>query len=233
MNANTATNANLYRINADFISQHIPADAKIESVYIPYIHVEYDATTICVLFQHILGTVCRIDSIAKNQTNPYYKSVFVYYYENNFYNIDRSQVIVQESGAMKIYPRNYITRCNISYKRFKGDTGMYLKCRNIKPEEYLVLLPNKTMFPDTTLTLEEIEAQMDRIEDVIGQKDVIGESPELETLAANREFLSELYYVRNTYNADYKDVTFDTPINIHQLAQNIKLLEDRLAAAAV
>jgi hypothetical protein len=231
MNANTATNANLYRINADFISQQIPADAKIASVYIPYIHVEYDATTICVLFQHILGTVCRIDFIAKNQTNPYYRSVFIYYYENNFYNIDRSQVIVQESGAMKIYPRNYIARCNISYKRFKGDTGMYLKSRNIKPEEYLVLLPNKTMFPDTTLTLEEIEAQMDRLEDVIGQKDVIGESQELETLAANREFLSELYYVRNTYNADYKDVTFDTPINIHQLAQNIKLLEDRLAAA--
>jgi hypothetical protein len=116
---------------------------------------------------------------------------------------------------------------------------MYLKCRNIKPEEYLVLLPNKTVFPDTTLTLEEIEAQMDRLEDVIGQKEIIGQkdvvdqTKELETLAANREFLAELYYARNTYSADYKDVTFDTPINIHQLAQNIKLMEDRLAAASV
>jgi len=84
------------------------------------------------------------------------------------------------------------------------------------------------MFPDTTLTLDEIEARFDAMGTKL-TKEELKDQNELDILAENREYLQELRYAENTPGYPY----LDTSINIHQLAQNVKLMEERYASETI
>ena len=182
----------IYMMNSRFIYENGLNTAKLVSVYIPYINCSYDNYAICCVFQNMFGTVSRIDSVYNNSKNPNFKSIFVYYYENNFFGYNRPPVEVQENGTIKMFPM------------FHSQT------------EFWLLLPNKTPFPDTMLTLDEIYIKM--VELNKNQND----TKELQMLDLNAKFLNEISAFRNGW------FNYDTTINVHQLAQNIKLMEDRL-----
>ena len=194
---------NIYSINTDFIKQQ--GFDKLASIYIPSIHKDYDTHTICIIFQRMFGTVCRIDRVANTTSSADFQSIFVYYYENNYYGEPREPLINN-----RVYPGKYVPIRSL------------FRQSHIKPTEFWVALPNKTMFPDTTLTLDEIEAKLN----VMGSdlmREEIKDQGELDILAENRKYLEELRYAENTPGYPY----LDTTINIHQLAQNVKLMKDR------
>jgi hypothetical protein len=99
----------------------------------------------------------------------------------------------------------------------------------INRNEFWVLLPNKKMFPDTTLTLDEISQRFDRMgmdlgDDLKSQGQTDQDTlDELAILSENREYLRELRHAQKTPNCQY----LDTTVNIHQLAQNVQLMEER------
>jgi hypothetical protein len=175
------------------------------SVYIPSIHREYDVTTIAIVFQRLFGTVYRVDSVY-NEDKPNFKSVFVYYYENNYFNEARIPI----AGNM-VFPGHFVQNRQIFSKT------------PVKPTEYWLIFENKTMFPDTTLTLDEISKRLDIMEAYLKNDK---EEQELDILAENGGYLRELRYAQNTHGSRF----LDTTINIHQLAQNLKLMEDRYVA---
>ena len=185
---------NIYRINAGFNTTGLP----LKSVYIPSIHRHYDVTTICGIFIKSFGVVCRIDRIEKTQPERDFQSMFVYYYET---------VQLQNN---RVYPSNYTSN------------RQTLRRSPINQNEFWVLLPNKKMFPDTTLTLDEISQRFDQME-----HDLQAQEDELAILSENREYLRELRYAQNT-----PCYYLDTSINIHQVAQNLLLMEDRYAVKA-
>jgi len=204
---------NIYSINTDFIGQQ--GFDKLASVYIPSIHKDYDTHTICYVFQRLFGTVCRIDRVANTTSSADFQSVFVYYYENNYYN-ERREPLVNN----RVYPGKYVPM-----RRTLNDRA---KQGQIKHTEFWVVLPNKTMFPDTTLTLDEIEARFDAMGTKLTTEELKDQN-ELDILAENREYLQELRYAENTPGYPY----LDTSINIHQLAQNVKLMEERYASETI
>jgi hypothetical protein len=191
---------NIYSFYPEFIEAS--GFKNMVSVYIPSIHRDYDATTISYVFQRLFGTVYRIDNVYNDET-PNYKSVFVYYYENNYFNEKRNQLT-----GNKVFPRHYVHNRQI------------FRASPIKPTEYWLIFENKTMFPDTTLTLNEISNRLDVMEAKLTDEQ------ELNILAENRGYLKELEYAENTEGSRY----LDTTINIHQLAQNVKLMEERYLA---
>lgn len=194
---------NIYSFYSEFIET--AGFKNLVSVYIPSIHRDYDVTTISFVFQRLFGTVHRIDSVY-NEEKPNFKSVFVYYYENNYFNEKR-----QPLTGNKVFPSHYVQNRQI------------YRASPIKPTEYWLIFENKTMFPDTTLTLAQILKRLDVMEaDLRREK----EEQELNILAENRGYLRELEHAENTPGSPY----LDTTINIHQLAQNLKLMEDRYVA---
>lgn len=195
---------NIYRINAEFNRQQ--GFDKLASVYIPSIHKDYDTHTICLIFQRLFGTVCRIDRVANTTSSADFQSVFVYYYENNYYN-ERREPLVNN----RVYPGKYVNK-----------RSLFIKQTQIKPTEFWVALPNKTMFPDTTLTLDEISLRLEEMGERL-MREELEDQDELDILAQNREYLRELRYAENTPGCLY----LDTTINIHQLAQNVKLMIER------
>ena len=88
--------------------------------------------------------------------------------------------------------------------------------------EFWMLLPNNSSVSYTTLTLDQIQYQMD---DILAAK-VVNNAEESAALTANREFLVELRKKQNRVTPPYQD----TSINVHQLARNIELMETRLRA---
>ena len=191
-------------INADFIkAQGLDKTGKRLSVYIPSVHISYDNITINNIFQMVFGTVCRIDSVY-NQTNQNFKSIFVYYYENAFV---RGALDVQPNGAIKIYPYAYTQYTRRVYGTQK---------------EYWLVFENTSTFPDTTLSLDEISVRMHEMERKLIQD---SNAAELEILHLNIMYINCLYEKQNRGNY------YDAPINVHQLAQNIKLMEERYVAS--
>lgn len=191
-------------VNADFIkAQGLDKTGKRLSVYIPSVHISYDNITINNIFQMVFGTVCRIDSVY-NQTNQNFKSIFVYYYENAFV---RGALDVQPNGAIKIYPYAYTQYTRRVYGTQK---------------EYWLVFENTSTFPDTTLSLDEISVRMHEMERKLIQD---SNAAELEILHLNIMYINCLYEKQNRGNY------YDAPINVHQLAQNIKLMEERYVAS--
>ena len=178
----------------------------IVSVYIPSISCDYDTYTIGFIFQQLFGIVYRIDSVYNTSANPNFKSIFVYYYQYSAFEAIESN---------KIFPGQYVP-CKQLYRRTP-----------INPAEYWLIFPNKTMFPDTTQTLEQIGEKMYYLESIL-----IAEvnDEELEILRLNRTYLNELHYVQNNREYFYFPVSYylNTTINVHQLAQNVKLMEERM-----
>jgi hypothetical protein len=195
---------NIYSMNTEFIRQQ--GFDKLASAYIPSIHKDYDTYTICLIFQRLFGTVCRIDRVANTTSSADFQSVFVYYYENNYYN-ERREPLVNN----RVYPGKYTNKRNL-----------FIKQTQIKPTEFWVALPNKTMFPDTTLTLDEISSRLETMRANL-MREELEDQDELDILAENCEYLRELRYAENTPGCLY----LDTRINIHQLAQNVKLMIER------
>jgi hypothetical protein len=201
------TNNNIYRINAGVNTDGLT----LKSVYIPSIHRDYDVSTICYVFQTMFGTVCRIDRVEKTKSEPVFQSMFIYYYENGQNACEQNRV----------YPAKYV------------QNRQFLRKSPVGPNEYWVILPNKKMFPDTTLTLDEISQRFDRMEVDLGddlksqrkENEQIDQDTlnELAILSENREYLRELQHAQNTPKSYY----LDTTVNIHQLAQNLQLMEDR------
>ena len=194
---------NIYSMNTEFIKQQ--GFDKLASVYIPSIHKDYDTYTICLIFQRLFGTVCRIDRVANTTSSADFQSVFVYYYENNYFN-ERRELLVNN----RVYPGKYVPIRSL------------FRQSHIKTTEFWVALPNKTMFPDTTLTLDEISSRIEEIGERLVREE-LKDQDELDILAENREYLLELRYAENTPGYPY----LDTTINIHQLAQNVKLMIER------
>ena len=195
---------NIYSINTEFIRRQ--GFDKLASVFIPSIHKDYDTYTICLIFQQMFGTVCRIDRVANTTSNPDFQSVFVYYYENNYLNVKREPLVNN-----RVYPSKYTNK-----------RSLFIKQTQIKPTEFWVVLPNKTMFPDTTLTLDEISSRLETMRANL-MREELEDQDELDILAENCEYLRELCYAENTLGCLY----LDTTINIHQLAQNVKLMIER------
>ena len=194
-------------VNADFIkAQGLDKTGKRLSVYIPSVHISYDNITINNIFQMVFGTVCRIDSVY-NQTNQNFKSIFVYYYENAFLTANRGALDVQPNGAIKIYPYAYTQYTRRVYGTQK---------------EYWLVFENTSTFPDTTLSLDEISERMHEMERKLIQD---SNAAELEILHLNIMYINCLYEKQNRGNY------YDAPINVHQLAQNIKLMEERYVAS--
>jgi hypothetical protein len=195
---------NIYNMNTEFIRQQ--GFDKLVSVFIPSIHKDYDTYTICLIFQRLFGTVCRIDRVANTTSSADFQSVFVYYYENNYFN-ERREPLVNN----RVYPAKYTNK-----------RSLFIKQTQIKPTEFWVVLPNKTMFPDTTLTLDEISLRLEEMGEHLVREELKDQN-ELDILAENREYLLELRYAENTPGYPY----LDTRINIHQLAQNVTLMIER------
>lgn len=186
-------NNNIYRINAGVNTNGLT----LKSVYIPSIHRDYDVNAICNVFHALFGTVTRIDRIEKTEPEREYQSMFVYYHE-------RVNTALNDKNN-RVYPGRYV------------QNRQFLRRTPIGPKEFWVVLPNKKMFPDTTLTLDEISSGFDRME-----ADIQGDAEELAILSENREYLRELRYAQNT-----PCYYLDTRINIHQVAQNLYLMEER------
>lgn len=184
---------NIYRINAGVNTNGLT----LKSVYIPSIHRDYDVNAICNVFHALFGTVTRIDRIEKTEPEREYQSMFVYYHE-------RVNTALNDKNN-RVYPGRYV------------QNRQFLRRTPIGPKEFWVVLPNKKMFPDTTLTLDEISSGFDRME-----ADIQGDAEELAILSENREYLRELRYAQNT-----PCYYLDTRINIHQVAQNLYLMEER------
>ena len=200
------TTNNIYRINAGVNTD----DLTLKSVYIPSIHRDYDVSTLCYVFQTLFGIVCRIDRIEKTEVEPVFQSMFIYYYENAKNSCDHNSC---DQNQNRVYPAKYVQNRQILRKSPVG------------PNEYWVILPNKKMFPDTTLTLDEISQRFDKMESDLsgGSASKEDTDKELAILSENREYLRELRYSQNTPNCYY----LDTTVNIHQLAQNLQLMEER------
>ena len=191
-------------LNAGFIkSQGLDKTGNKLSVYIPSVHVSYDNILINHIFQMLFGTVCRIDSVY-SPTNKNFKSIFVYYYENTFLTANRE---VQPNGAIKIYPYAY---------------AQYTRRVFGSPKEYWLIFENTSTFPDTTLSLDNLSERMHDMEHKLIQE---YNDAELEILHLN------FMYIYCLYEKQLGSYYYDTPINVHQLAQNIKLMEDRYVSA--
>jgi hypothetical protein len=210
---------NIYSMNTEIIRQQ--GFDKLVSVFIPSIHKDYDTYTICLIFQQMFGTVCRIDRVANTTSNPDFQSVFVYYYENNYYNVKREPLVNN-----RVYPGKYTNKRSLFNRQIQLQPAEFFQDTairsHIKPTEFWVVLPNKTMFPDTTLTLDEIRLRLETMRANL-MREELEDQDEVYILAENCDYLQELFYAENTPGCLY----LDTTINIHQLAQNVKLMIER------
>ena len=190
---------NIYIINAEYIKEK--GYTNLKSVYIPSVHRDYDTYTFCAIFYEVFGIICRIDRVQNTTSDDNFQSVFIYYYETK----------TPKLAKNRLYPINYVQKRTLYDYSF------------VKPNEFWVILPNKTLFPDTTMTLAEISAGFDEMKKILDSKEM-QDQDELDSLMENRLYLAELYAAENTPGFPY----LDTNHNIHQVAQNLKLMRERL-----
>jgi ATP-dependent RNA circularization protein (DNA/RNA ligase family) len=124
---------------------------------------------------------------------------------NNFFKETRIP-----SKGNKIFPRNYVPTRSIRGTKL------------INENEFWIILPNQTSFEDTTKTLDELGEEIKLLEQVDLTKE------EEDILKENKIYFAELQTVENEIDYDYYH---DTKINIHQLAQNLNLMMDRIATS--
>ena len=175
------------------------------AVYIPSIHVNYTNADIWYVLEYYYGIVTRIDTVSvktADGTSSKFKSAFVYFTTNMFDQDFSKQIRINPSVAV-----NY-----------------HNKSREIRNNEFWMLLPNNSSVSYTTLSLDQIETQMDML-----VPKVATDAEESAALTANRAFLVELRNKQNRVTPPYKD----TSINVHQLARNIELMEQRMRCVVV
>ena len=189
----------IYTINAEYIKEK--GYTNLKSVYIPSVHRDYDTYTFCAIFYEVFGIICRIDRVQNTTSDDNFQSVFIYYYETK----------TPQLAKNRLYPINYVQKRTIYEYSF------------VKPSEFWVILPNKTTFANTTMTLDEISAGFDEMKKILDSKEM-QDQDELDALMENRLFLAELYAAENTPGFPF----LDTNRNIHQIAQNLKLMRERL-----
>ena len=201
------TKFNIYHESRD--SLEMSSRSKTVSVYIPTVHVRYTNSAICHVFEHYFGVVDRIDTVtikSKDDAHSNFKAVFVHYFP-----MTKNDLIqdVEKNGSMTINPN-----VNTPYM----NRYFWQANPKIRNSEYWMMLANKHFVPHTDLSLAQIEAKMNALELFFDK--------ERDAWAANRNFLRELRAKENREIPPYVDTT----INVHQLVNNIELMEARAAA---
>jgi hypothetical protein len=204
-----------YNIYSEFIHYLNRCDSKkqsenIVSVYIPRIHNKFNNATVHHIFGELYGIVQRVDNVSvktPDGTDTQFHSAFVYYVPYPKNNLIQK---IAEETSVRINPN-----LNTSYmRRFHIQPNS--KVRN---NEFWILLPNNSKVPDTDMPLDQIDAKLVELE-----PRVVGNDEESASLKAYRQFYEEIEAKQRGTIPYYQD----TKINVHQLVQNIKLMELRL-----
>jgi hypothetical protein len=206
MNASNQTQAKFNIYHEFRESRNMPG--KTVSVYIPTVHVRYTNSAICHVFNHLFGVVDRIDTVSiksKDDAPSNFKAIFVHYFPTTPNDLIRD---VEKNGSMRINPN-----VNTPYM----NRYFWQPNAKVRNTEYWMILANKHFVPYTDLSLGVIELMMNDVE-----KQLCFEK-EREALAANRKFFQELRAKENCEIPHY----VDTSINVHQLVNNIMLMEAR------
>ena len=185
--------------------------AERHSVYIPRIHNKYDNDAVCHIFGQLYGLVTRIDNVSVKTpegTDANFHSAFIYYFPFAKPNIDLKKILETEK-SVRVNPN-----INTHYMRVKYNQPN----PKIRNNEYWLILTNNNIVENTTLSMEQLWEKMDALEDKVAENE-----EEVASLKAYRAFYAEI-------NAKTEK---DTTINIHQLARNIELMEERLMKQAV
>jgi len=175
------------------------------SVYIPRIHNKYDNDAVCHIFEQLYGLVSRVDNVSVKTpegTDANFHSTFVYYFPFVKPRDDLFKRLETEK-SVRVNPN-----INTHYMRTKYNQPN----PKIRNSEYWLILKNNNIVENTTLSLEQLWEKMDALEEKVA-----GNEEEVESLKAYRAFHAEI---------DAK-IAKDTTINIHQLARNIELMEER------
>ena len=210
--AAAATNYNIYSEFAHYPVRRAKQYGDLVSVYIPRIHNKFNNAALHHVFGELYGIVQRIDNVSvktSDGTDTQFHSAFVYYapYPRN----DLIQRIAEEK-SVRINPN-----LNTPYMR-KHYNQPNPKVRN---SEYWLLLPNNSKVPDTDMPLDQIHAKLVELE-----PRVVDNEEESASLKAHLQFYEEIEAKQRGAIPLYQD----TKINVHQLVQNIKLMEQRLDA---
>jgi hypothetical protein len=163
------------------------------------------------VFDALFGCVTRIDNVqikTKDGADSKFKSAFVYFIAYH-----------QPTNVMDAIGRNEKVRINPNVNTSYMRTHFPQPNPKIRNSEFWLLLPNNNVVPDTTQTLWQIR---ERINALIPR--VAWDQEEDETLTVNFGFWVEL-------EAKLAGRPNDTSINIHQLARNIELMEERVVKA--
>ncbi len=189
----------------------LPENPVISSVYIPTIHKKFTNAAIYHVFDALFGCVTRIDNVqikTKDGTDSKFKSAFVYFIAYN-----------QPNNVMDAIGRNEKVRINPNVNTSYMRTYFPQPNPKIRNSEFWLLLPNNNVVPNTTLTLAQIREKIDALIPIVAW-----DQEEDEALTVNFGFWVEL-------EARLAGRPNDTSINIHQLARNIELMEERMAKA--
>ena len=190
----------------------LPENPVISSVYIPTIHKKFTNAAIYHVFDALFGCVTRIDNVqlkTKDGADSKFKSAFVYFIAYN-----------QPTNVMDAIGRNEKVRINPNVNTSYMRTYFPQPNAKIRNSEFWLLLPNNNVVPDTTLTLAQIRDKIDALVPIVAW-----DQEEDEALTVNFGFWVEL-------EARLAGRPNDTSINIHQLARNIELMEERVAKAS-
>ena len=189
----------------------LPENPVISSVYIPTIHKKFTNAAIYHVFDALFGCVTRIDNVqikTKDGADSKFKSAFVYFIAYH-----------QPTNVMDAIGRNEKVRINPNVNTSYMRTYFPQPNAKIRNSEFWLLLPNNNVVPNTTLTLTQIRDKIDALIPLVAW-----DQEEDETLTVNFGFWVEL-------EAKLAGRPNDTSINIHQLARNIELMEERMAKA--
>lgn len=190
----------------------LPENPVISSVYIPTIHKKFTNAAIYHVFDALFGCVTRIDNVqikTKDGADSKFKSAFVYFIAYN-----------QPNNVMDAIGRNEKVRINPNVNTSYMQTYFPQPNPKIRNSEFWLLLPNNNVVPNTTLTLAQIREKIDALIPIVAW-----DQEEDEALTVNFGFWVEL-------EARLAGRPNDTSINIHQLARNIELMEERMAKAS-
>ncbi len=185
------------------------------SVYIPRIHNKYNNDAICHIFSQLYGLVTRIDNVSVKTPegiDANFHSAFIYYFPF-VKSINNLKNRLETEKSVRVNPNISTQYMQFNYNQPNP---------KIRSSEYWLILSNNNIVEDTLFTMEQLLEKMDILEEK-----VIGNEEESASLKAYIEFYKEI-------DAKNKgEITKDTPINIHQLARNIELMEERIAKQTV
>ena len=185
--------------------------AQRHSVYIPRIHNKYDNDAVCHIFGQLYGLINRIDNVSVKTpegTDANFHSAFIYYFPFAKPSVNLKKRLETEK-SVRVNPN-----INTHYMRVKYNQPN----PKIRNSEYWLILKNNNIVENTTLSMEQLLEKMNALEDKVACNE-----EESASLKAYIEFHKEI---------DAKAAK-DTTINIHQLARNIELMEERLMKQAV